>query len=79
MKFLRNLFRRKKPQALLTYTSDKLGRKLEVGAIVCNTCKNYFFVTRAELEKPKFCPYCGIDFSRSLEIVDGGDVDDLIL
>lgn len=77
MKFLRKLFRRK-PKALLTYTSNN-GNKIEVGALVCSTCKNYFFVARAELEKPRFCAYCGTDFGSKIDIVPGEAVEELIV
>jgi hypothetical protein len=83
MKWLRELFRRRPtgtalPQAQLTFTST-LGKKLDVCGIVCATCKNYFFVTRVEIEQPKFCPYCGTDFSKSIEFVPGESIEDQLV
>lgn len=77
MKWLRRLFGGK-PQAGLTFTST-LGMKIDVGAVVCYACKNYFFITRADFEKPKFCPYCGLNFGSNMETVPGSAMEEHIV
>lgn len=79
MKWLRKIFSRKqKPQAGLTFTST-FGKKVEVGAVVCYVCKNYFFIARADFEKPTFCPYCGLNFGAALETVPGEALEEHIV
>jgi uncharacterized CHY-type Zn-finger protein len=79
VKWIRKFFARKPaPQAGLTFTST-LGKRIDVGMVLCYTCKNYFFVTRAELETPKFCPYCGVNFGQATEIVAGEAMEEHIV
>jgi rubrerythrin len=60
MNWLRKLFRRQK-RATLVLTM-KFGTKIEVGTIICPICQNYFFAAHLEIEKPTFCPFCGVRF-----------------
>jgi ribosomal protein L33 len=31
----------------------------DVACLACDVCKNYFWFQHAEIELPKFCPFCG--------------------
>lgn len=38
------------------------GEAFELDCQNCTRCKNYWFVRRADIELPLFCPYCGVRF-----------------
>lgn len=38
------------------------GKAVDVAAIHCNACKNYFWAAHCEIQMPAFCPYCGREF-----------------
>ena len=39
------------------------GERRVLDGVGCPSCKNYFWVEGAHIEKPKYCPYCGVEFT----------------
>lgn len=61
-KFVRWLtMRHYKPMFVFTRHVD--GKQADVSCCACAKCRNYFWVQHAEIEEPKFCPYCGVRFT----------------
>lgn len=48
------------------------GAKISVDAMHCGTCRNYFWAALAEIERPSFCPYCGVRFE-SVRLIDSDE------
>ncbi len=38
------------------------GQQIRISHVMCNTCKNVFFVPSMGENEPSFCCYCGIKF-----------------
>lgn len=77
MNWLRKILGLKpRPELLQLYFRRFDGRGVDVSCCGCGTCKNYFWVQSVELEKPSFCPYCGIKF-RGTRAISGEQMNAL--
>jgi hypothetical protein len=66
-RWLWNLFNRgmrRPPVVKLLFTSATM-RARDVDIAQCAICSNHFWFEDAQIEIPKFCPYCGIRFERT--------------
>lgn len=46
----------------MVFTRNLDGAEMEVACCGCPRCKNFVWAARTEIEPPKFCAYCGLQF-----------------